>query len=136
MDVNHTSEKLIHEILAMIVSKILSRVNNSMHVSLHQVSDNVNVFVASWGRWFRNINQADNVFVIEEFQKLDFSHDSLGINQIFESFRDFFNSNLSFNRVVQSGYDDTVGAMSNLLDVLVLIFNEEIGSRRLKLSQT
>jgi hypothetical protein len=38
--------------------------------------------------------------------------------------------------VVQSGYDDTVCAMSNLLDVLVLIFNEEIGSRRLKLSQT
>jgi|NorSeaMetagenome_1021524.scaffolds.fasta_scaffold343041_1 hypothetical protein len=42
-----SSQKLVHKILHVFVRKLLSRVNNSVHVSLHQLCDNVDVLEAS-----------------------------------------------------------------------------------------
>ena len=43
-------ENLEHEILQMVVSQVLSGVNDAMHVGLHQLCDDVNVFVAGGRR--------------------------------------------------------------------------------------
>lgn len=66
MDVKATSQKLVHEILTMIISKVLTRVNNSMHIRLHQVCYDVNILKSCRSWWFLDINKPDNVFVIKE----------------------------------------------------------------------
>ena len=67
MNVKASSKKLVHEILAVIIGQILPRVDNSMHVCFHQVSNNVDVLIAGGSWWFLNINKSNNVFVVEEF---------------------------------------------------------------------
>jgi len=67
MDVKATSQKLVHEILTMIISKVLTRVNNSMHISFHEIRNNVDIFKTRLSRRLCYINESDNVFVIEEF---------------------------------------------------------------------
>lgn len=66
VNVEAASEQLIHEILTVIVSQVLSRVYDPMHVSLHQICDNINIFIASWSWRFLNVDEADDVLVIEE----------------------------------------------------------------------
>ena len=67
MNVKASSEQLIHEILTVIIRQILPRVDNSMHVCFHQVSNDVDVLVAGGSWWFLNINQPNNVLMVEEF---------------------------------------------------------------------
>jgi virulence-associated protein VapD len=67
VDVKTSSKQLVHEVLRVVVGQILARVDDSMHVGLHQVCDDVNVFVASGCRWFLNINESNDVLVIKEF---------------------------------------------------------------------
>ena len=67
MDVEASSEELVHEILAMIIRQILPRVDNSMHICFHQVSDDVDIFITGGSWWFLNVNQTNNVLVIKEF---------------------------------------------------------------------
>ena len=67
VDVEATSEQLVHEVLAMIVGQILSGVNNSVHIGLHQISDDVNIFVSCGCWWFLNVHEPDDVFVVKEF---------------------------------------------------------------------
>lgn len=66
MDIKASSQKLVHEILTMIISKVLTRVNNSMHIRLHQVCNDVNILKTCGSWWFLDINKPDNVFVIKE----------------------------------------------------------------------
>lgn len=51
-----SAQKLVHEVLHVLVGELLSRVDDSVHVSLHQLSDDVNIFIASlcWG--FEDVN--------------------------------------------------------------------------------
>ena len=51
----------------MVIRQILPRVDNSMHVCFHQVSNDVDVLVAGGSWWFLNINQPNNVLMVEEF---------------------------------------------------------------------
>ena len=69
MNVQAASQQLIHEILAMIISQILPRVNNSVHISFHEVRNDVNVLVAGHGRRLLHIDEADDILVVEEFCK-------------------------------------------------------------------
>lgn len=77
MNVQAASQELIHEILAMVISQILARVDHSMHISFHQICDDVNIFVANLRWWFLHINEANNVFMVKEFYQkvsLDISY--------------------------------------------------------------
>ena len=53
----------------MVVCQILTRVNDSMHICFHQISNNINVFISRLLWWFLHIHQPDNVLMIEEFQR-------------------------------------------------------------------
>jgi hypothetical protein len=64
----------------MVVRQVLPRVNDSMHVSLHKIGDDIDILKADLRRRLLHINQPNNVFMIKELQQFDFSDDSLGIN--------------------------------------------------------
>ena len=71
VDVQSASEKLVHEVLAVVICQVLAGVNDSVHVCLHQVGDDVDVLEALWGWWFLDINQTDNVLVVKELYIID-----------------------------------------------------------------
>ena len=57
-----------------------------MKISLHQISNYINIFIASFGLRFINIDNLNYVLMFEEFllgnftKKFDLSEDSFGIN--------------------------------------------------------
>ena len=67
-----SSEYLIDKILDVIVGEFLPRINDSMEVSLHEVSDNVNIGVIGAGLRLENVQQSDDVIVLEKFCINDF----------------------------------------------------------------
>ena len=109
----------MHEILQMLICEFLSRVNYAVHISFHQLSYYVNIFKASWCWWFQNINKVNNVFLVEKFQKFDFSNNTFGIDKIFKCFWYFLNSHFLSGRVVISTAYHTISSVSYLFYVLV-----------------
>ena len=67
VDVEAAAEELVHKVLAVIVRQVLARVDDSVHVGLHEVGDDVDVLVAGLGWRLLHVNEADDVFVVEEF---------------------------------------------------------------------
>jgi hypothetical protein len=63
-----TFEDLVHEVLHVVIRQILSGVDNSVHVSLHQLCDYVNIFEASAGRWLCYIHKLNYIFMVEELE--------------------------------------------------------------------
>eukprot|EP00355_Strombidium_rassoulzadegani_P007892 CAMPEP_0168620054 /NCGR_PEP_ID=MMETSP0449_2-20121227/6929_1 /TAXON_ID=1082188 /ORGANISM="Strombidium rassoulzadegani, Strain ras09" /LENGTH=106 /DNA_ID=CAMNT_0008661027 /DNA_START=610 /DNA_END=930 /DNA_ORIENTATION=- len=100
VDVEAASQQLVHEVLAVVVGQVLPRVDHSVHVGFHQVSDDVNVLVASLCRRLLNVYQSDDVLMVEELEELDLSYDSLGVDEVFKGFGDFFNGYLRLDAVV------------------------------------
>lgn len=49
VNVETASKQLIHEILDVVISKILARVDDSMHVRLHQICNDIDIFEAGLG---------------------------------------------------------------------------------------
>ena len=66
MNVQASSEQLIHEILTVIVCQVLSWIYNSVHICFHEIGNNVDVFIASLWWWFLYVNKTNNVFMIEK----------------------------------------------------------------------
>ena len=54
--VQTSSKKLVHEVLTMIVGEVLSGVYDSVHVGLHQLRDDIDVFKARTLRGLLDIN--------------------------------------------------------------------------------
>jgi hypothetical protein len=100
-----------------------------VHIGLHKIGNNVDIFIASRSGRLLDVNQSNNVFVIKELQKLDFSDYSLGINEIFESFWHFLDGNLDLGLVIVCTAHHTICTMSNLLYILELIIDDESGTR-------
>ena len=96
-----------------------------MHVSLHQFCDDVDVLVVCGSRRLCHIEHLDNVLVVKEFQQADLTHDTLSIDQIFESFWYLFDGNLAVVHVVIGRAHDTIGTVTDLLDVLELLVHAE-----------
>ena len=71
MNVQTTTQQLVHKVLTMIVCQFLTGVDNSMHICLHEVGDDVDVLVTRWCRWLLHINQSNDIFMIEEFYTKD-----------------------------------------------------------------
>ena len=61
-------QDLEHEVLHVVVGQVLPGVDDSVHVSLHQISDDIDVFVASLGGWPGYFEKVNDVFVVEELQ--------------------------------------------------------------------
>lgn len=64
----------------MVVSQILTRVDDTMHIRLHQIRNDIDIFIAGLARRFGNIDELNNVFMLEKFQKFDLTNDSLRID--------------------------------------------------------
>ena len=66
MDIQSTPQKLVHEILTVVISKVLSGVYNSMHIRFHQVCDDVNIFETFGGGRLLHVYEPNNVLMIKE----------------------------------------------------------------------
>ena len=64
-----------------------------MHVSFHQLCDNVDVLIVRLGGRLRHINHFDNVFVVKELKQANFSHYTFCIDEILEGLGNFLNGN-------------------------------------------
>ena len=53
----------------MVVSEILSGVDNSVHICLHQVCDDVDILKPCSSRWSLNIKQSNDIFMVKELYK-------------------------------------------------------------------
>ena len=120
MHVVASGQDLKHEVLEMVISEVLSGVDDPMHVSFHQLRDDVDILVVGWRRWLGDVKNLDDVLVVKEFQQTDLSNDSLGVNQVLESLGHFLDGDLAVGDVVVRAADYTVGTVTNLLDVLKL----------------
>ena len=128
MHVVATSQNLEHEVLHMVVCQVLSRVNDSVHVSLHQLSDNVDILVARYRGWFAHFKYFDDVLVVEEFEKADLSYDTFCIDQVLEGLGHLLDSNFLVGVMVVCTTHYTVRTVTNLLDVFKLIVHAECSS--------
>ena len=123
-----TSQHLEHKVLQMVVCQILSRVDHSVHISLHQLSNDVDVLISCHVGRLGHIEHLDNVLMVKEFEQADFSHNSLRINKILESFWHFFYGYFAMADVIISTANHTVSAMTDLLDVLKFLLDAESGA--------
>ena len=96
-----------------------------MHISFHQICDNVDVLVSSWSRWLLHVDEGYNVLVVEELKQLNFTDDTLSLNKIFEGFRHFFDGTLNFCLVIIGTADYTICTMADLFNVFkFFIYNK------------
>ena len=136
MNIKATAQHLVHEILAMLVGQVLSRIYHSMHVCLHQICYYVYIFITSWRWWLLNIDKSNDIFMVEELEQFYLSHNSFCIYQIFECFWYFLNSNFLLQWMINRWTNNSISSMTYLFDVFIFIFNDKCGSSTLKLSHT
>jgi hypothetical protein len=91
-----------------------------VHISLHQLRDNIDVVEAGGRGRLEHINHVDDVVLVEELQQFDLTDDTLSIDEIFKRFTDFLNCNLTPTLVVIGRAYHTVSAVAHLLNVFVL----------------
>ena len=53
--------------MAVIIGEVLTGVNNSMHISFHEIGDDVNIFIAGRSRRLLDIDKTNYIFMVEEF---------------------------------------------------------------------
>ena len=109
----------------MVIRQILPRVDNSMHVSLHQFCNYVNVLKTRPRRRFRHVQNLNDVLMVKEFQQFNLSDDALSVDEIFESLWHFFDGDFDLSLVVISAADDAVCAMPDLFYVFKFVLDDE-----------
>ena len=107
----------------MIVCKVLSGVNDAVHISFHELCNDVNILEASLRWWFGYIKYLDNILVVKEFEQSNFSHNSLRIDQVFKSIGYLLNSDFLLRSMVICAANYTVCTVTDLFDVFILIFD-------------
>lgn len=55
---------LVNEVLAMVIGKFLST-NHAMHIGLHKLLDQINLFESFQGIWTKDVEDANNILVPE-----------------------------------------------------------------------
>ena len=53
--------------MAVIIGEVLTGVNNSMHISFHEIGDDVNIFITGRSRGLLDIHKTNYIFMVEEF---------------------------------------------------------------------
>jgi hypothetical protein len=51
----------------MIIGEVLAGINNPMHISFHEIRNDVNIFITSRSRRFLDIYKTNYIFMVEEF---------------------------------------------------------------------
>lgn len=121
-------EDLEHEVLQVIIREVLSRVDHTVHISLHEFRDDVDVFeIGGLGR-LGHVQNLDDVLVVEELEQTDLTHDTFRINQILKGLRHLFDGHFDAAFVVVCRAHHSVGAMADLLNVLKLLLHTEGGA--------
>ena len=70
VQVQHSSKQLIHEILVVLIGKLLLRIDEFVHVGLHQLRNYVHVVIAGGGWWALDVQKRDDVLVVEKLYKM------------------------------------------------------------------
>ena len=125
MHVVAASQHLEQKVLQMIVCKVLSGVNDAVHISFHKLCNDVDILEAGLSWWFGYIKYLDNVLMVKEFEQSNFSHNSLRIDQVFESIGYLLNSDFLLRSMVICAANYTICTVTDLLDVFILIFDPE-----------
>ena len=112
----------------MIIRQVLSRVYDSMHISFHQISNDIDILKTCGRGWLLNIDQTNDVLMVKVLQQLNLTHDSLRIYQILKRIRHFLDRYLILWRVIVSWTYYSVCTMSNLFDVFKFILDDEGGT--------
>ena len=118
----------MHEVLEVLITQFLPRVDNSVHVGLHQFGDDIDVFEAGRSGGLEDIDHVDYVLLVEELEKLDFTDDTLGVDEVFEGFGDFFDGDFATALMVIGRAHHSISAVTDLLDVFVLRVDVESSS--------
>jgi len=53
--------------LAVVIGEVLTGVNNSMHISFHEIGDDVNIFITGGSRGLLDIDKTNYIFMVKEF---------------------------------------------------------------------
>lgn len=61
-----SSQNLIDKVLNVVVTQFLARIDDSMEVRLHQISDDVYVGVACSRFWLENVEEPNDIIVLEK----------------------------------------------------------------------
>lgn len=120
-------ENLVHEVLNVLVAELLLRVNDSVQVGFHEVSDDVDVSVSFRVLRFEDLKQANYVVVVEKLQKSNFAIYALGVDEIFEGVRDFLDRYLLVGLRVETRGNDPVRAAAHHFEELVAPIDFELG---------
>jgi hypothetical protein len=51
----------------MIISEFLTGINNPMHISFHEIGDDVNIFITGGSRGLLDIDKTNYIFMVKEF---------------------------------------------------------------------
>lgn len=114
MHIQNSPQDLVNKVLDVFIREFLPRIHNSVHVGLHQVADDVDVFKASPSFvGLDDIKKGDNIFMVKESQQLDFPYDTLRIDEVFKGIVNFLDCDLdSFSSVLGRNYD-SISSSSN-----------------------
>lgn len=66
MHKEESAQNLVDEVLDMIITELLARVDDTVQVSFHEVSDDVDVSIASPSLRFEYVDQSNDIVVLKE----------------------------------------------------------------------
>jgi hypothetical protein len=131
VDVLHSLEDLVEEVLDVLVREVVLRVDDLVQVGLHEVEHDVDVDERLILRRRDEIAQADDILVLEVPEHLDLAQDALRVDQIVERVDDLLDRDLAVRDLIQRRADDTVGTATERLERRVLdIDAKEIAAER------
>lgn len=96
---------LIDEVLCVFIREFLLGLEDLVEVCVHQLVHDVEISQISGVNWHHDIMNADDVFVFEVPEQLDFSDGSLGIREVEKDLGDFLDGS-RFSRTQVFGRAD------------------------------
>lgn len=113
------SQRLVDEILAMVVGEVLGS-NDSVHIRLHEFLDKVDLVEAIVASRLLDIKNGDDVFVVEVTQQLHLSQSSQTEHGVVEG-GNLLDGHLLPGRLVNGRANNSVGSLANdILNVILL----------------
>ena len=126
MEVEEAFEDLVHEILVVLFNQFLRRVYHFEQVSVHQLSDEVDIFeLLSIRRRQWQSYKFQDIGMFAEAKKLDFADYSSRIFQRLKSPSYFLNGDLLLSLYIQHGSHYSIHSCSYSLDELVPLVHAE-----------
>lgn len=67
MHEEQSTQNLVDKVLNMIITELLPRIDHSMKIGFHEISDDINVSVTCFCFRFKYIDDSNDIIVFEEF---------------------------------------------------------------------